>query len=121
MIQLAPGEEGKFFYYLTLLIGMALLGIYFWIIATAVLAPQNVFFQLVLIISGILLVASAFGFVAANTRSSRVTLTMVSGIIAGVHSYLIFALFELLMSVILFAWMALGLLIAFAAFNWIYE
>ena len=100
---------------------MGLLGIYFWIIATAVLTPQNVFFHWVLIMSGILLIASAFGFVAANTRSSRVTLTMVSGILAGIHSYLIFVLFELLMSAILFAWMALGLLIAFAAFNWIYK
>jgi hypothetical protein len=121
VIQLARGEEGKFFYYLALLIGMALLGIYFWIIATAVFAPQYIFFHWVLIISGILLIASAFGFVATNTRSSRVTLTIVSGILAGVHAYLIFVLVELFMSVILFAWMALGLLIAFAAFNWIYE
>jgi hypothetical protein len=121
VILLARGEEGKFFYYLTLLIGMALLGIYFWIIVTAMFTPQYVLFHWILIMSGILLMASAFGFVGANTRSSRVTLTMVSGILAGVHAYLIFVLFELLMSIILFAWMALGLLIAFAAFNWIYE
>jgi len=118
---LIHGEEGKFFYYLSLLIGMALLGVYLWIITSAVLAPQYMFFHWVLVMSGILLIASAFGFVAAKTRSSRVTLTIASGVLGGVHAYLIFVLFELLTNVILFAWMALGLMIAFAAFNWIYE
>ena len=100
---------------------MALLGAYMWIIVSAALAPQYLFFKLVLFMSGILLIASAFGFVAANTRSSRVTLTVVSGVLGGIHAYLIFTLFEYLTNVILFAVMALGLMIAFAAFNWIYE
>ena len=118
---MASGKEGKFFYYLLLLIGMALLGAYMWIIMNAALAPQYLFFKLILFISGILLIASASGFVAANTRSGRVTLTMVSGVLGGIHVYLIFTLFEYLTNVILFALMALGLMIAFAAFNWIHE
>jgi len=121
VIHLARGEEGKFFYYLSLLIGMALLGAYMWIIMSAALAPQYVFFHLVLFMSGILLIASAFGFVATDTRSSRVALTIVSGVFGGIHSYLIFVLFEFLTNVILFALMALGLMIAFAAFNWLHD
>ncbi len=92
-----------------------------WIIMSAALAPQYVFFHLILFISGILLIASAFGFIVADTRSSRVALTMVSGVFGGIHAYLIFVLFEFLTNVILFALMALGLMLAFAAFNWIHE
>lgn len=88
---------------------------------SAALAPQYVFFHLILFISGILLIASAFGFIVADTRSSRVALTMVSGVFGGIHAYLIFVLFEFLTNVILFALMALGLMLAFAAFNWIHE
>jgi hypothetical protein len=121
VIHLASGKEGKFFYYLSLLIGMALLGAYMWILVGAAMAPQYLFFKLILFMSGILLVASAFGFIAADTRSSRVALTIVSGVFGGIHAYLIFTLFEYLTNVILFALMALGLMIAFAAFNWIYE
>jgi len=121
VIYLARGEEGTFFYYLTLLLGMALLGAYLWNILTVTLAPQYMFFHWILVMSGIILIASAFGFVAANTRSGRVSLTMISGVVGGIHSFLIFVLFDLIMGIILFAWMALGLLVAFAAFNWIYE
>lgn len=121
MIHLVRGEEGTFFYYLALLLGMALLGVYFWNILTVNLAPQNMFFHWILIMSGILLIASAFGFAAANTRSSRVSLTMISGILGGVHAFLIFVLFEILTGIIMFAWMAMGLLTAFAAFNWLQE
>jgi hypothetical protein len=121
VIYLVRGEEGTFFYYLALLLGMALLGAYLWIILTMTLAPQYMFFHWVLVMSGIILIATAFGFVAANTRPSRVSLTMASGIVGGIHAYLIFILFDVIMGIILFAWMALGLLVAFAAFNWIYE
>jgi hypothetical protein len=122
VIHLVRGEEGTFFYYLALLLGMAMLGIYFWAIITVDLAPTYLFFQWILITGGILFVGSAFGFVSAKTRSSRVSLTMLSGILGGIHSYLIFALFtDLIVAIILFAWMAVGLLIAFAAFSWLYE
>ena len=121
MIYLTRGEEGTFFYYLALLLGMALLGAYLWNILTTTLAPQYMFFHWILVMSCILLITTAFGFVAANTRSSRISLTMISGVVGGIHAYLIFVLFDLIMGIILFAWMALGLLVAFAAFNWIYE
>ena len=92
-----------------------------WIILSTAMAPQYLFLHWILFMSGIVLIASAFGFIDANTRSSRVALTMVSGVFGGIHAYLIFVLFEYLTNVILFALLALGLMIAFAAFNWIYE
>ncbi len=121
MIYLARGEEGTFFYYLALVIGMALLGAYFWYIITTPIVVVSILFYWILIFSGILLAASAFGFVSANTRSSRVALTMLTGILGGVHGFLIFSMYDIIMGIILFAWMAFGLLVAFAAFNWLYE
>ena len=113
------GEEGSFFYYLTLLIGMALWGAYFWTILNATIVV--VAFHWILVFSGLLLAVSSFGFASANTRSSRVSLTMLSGVLGGIHAYLIFSLYDLIMGIVLFAWMAFGLLLAFAAFNWLYE
>ena len=121
MIHLARGEEGTFFYYLALLIGMALLGAYFWTIMNATIVVVNIIFHFLLVLGGMLLVVSAFGFASANTRSSRVGLTMLTGILGGIHAYLVFMMFDLIMGIVLFAWMAFGLLIAFAAFNWLYE
>ncbi len=121
MIHLARGEEGTFFYYLALLIGMALVGAYFWYIMNTTVLVVSILFRLILVLGGLLLVATAFGFAAAKTRSSRVALTMMTGILGGIHAYLIFTMYDLIMGIILFAWMAFGLLIAFAAFNWLYE
>ena len=120
MIHLVRGEEGTFFYYLGLLMGMALLGAYFWFIMNAPVVV-NMLFYLILVLGGILLVGSAFGFASANTRSSRVALTMLTGILGGIHAYLVFTIFDFILAIILFAWMAFGLLIAFAAFNWLFE
>jgi hypothetical protein len=121
VIHLASGEEGTFFYYLALLIGMALLGAYFWTLLNASIFVIDRIFLFLLIMGGMLLVASAFGFASANTRSSRVGLTMLSGILGGIHAFLIFTLFDLIMGIILFAWMGIGLLIGFAAFSWLHE
>ncbi|MFW9806667.1 MAG: hypothetical protein ACFFFK_08065 [Candidatus Thorarchaeota archaeon] len=115
------GEEGTFFYYLALLIGMALLGVYFWTLMTTTVVVVNILFYWVLVMGGMLLVVSTFGFAAAKTRSSRVGLTMLTGILAGVHMYLIFTMYNLILAIILFAILGFGLLIAFAAFNWLYE
>lgn len=119
MINLVRGEEGTFFYYLALLIGMVLWGGYIWTIMNVVVL--NMFFLWILVFSGIFLAITSFGFVSANTRSSRVALTMMSGILGGIHAYLIFTMYDVIMGIILFAWMAFGLLVAFAAFNWLYE
>jgi len=118
---LTSGDEGTFFYYLALLIGMALLGAYFWTLINTTIVGVSVILYLTLIMGGILLVGSTFGFASARTRSSRVSLTMLSGILAGIHAFLIFTIFDLIMGIILFAWMGIGLLIAFAAFSWLHE
>ena len=70
---------------------------------------------------GILLVVSTFGFATATTRSSRVGLTMLTGILAGIHLYLMFTMYDLILAIILFAIMGFGLLLAFAAFSWLNE
>jgi hypothetical protein len=121
VIYLARGEEGTFFYYLALLIGMALWGAYMWTIMNTTVVVVNIIFIWILVFGGLLLAVSAFGFAAANTRSSRIGLTMLTGILGGIHAYLIFTMYDLIMGIILFAWMAFGLLIAFAAFNWLHE
>jgi hypothetical protein len=46
---------------------------------------------------------------------------MLTGILGGIHIYLLFTLFDLIVGIILFAWMGIGLLIAFAAFSWLHE
>ncbi|MHA3962378.1 MAG: hypothetical protein AM325_002455 [Candidatus Thorarchaeota archaeon SMTZ1-45] len=118
---MAHGEEGTFFYYLALLIGMALLGTYFWILMNTQTSAVSIIFNMILVLGGILFAASAFGFVSAKTRSSRVGLTMLTGILGGIHVYLLFTMLDLITGIILFALMAIGLLIAFAAFSWLHE
>jgi len=112
-------EEGTFFYYLALLIGMALIGAYLWIILTV--APINPSYQYFIFLSGLLLVASTLGIAYANTRSGRIGLTMLSGIFAGVHGYLDVTQYTDLAGILLFAWLGFGLLLAYAAFSWLRE
>ena len=121
MIHLTSGEEGTFFYYLALLIGMVLLGAYFWTLMNTTLFGVSMILYLTLVLGGMLLVGSTFGFSSTNTRSSRVGLTMLTGILGGIHIFLIFTLFDLIIGIILFAWMGIGLLIAFAAYSWLHE
>jgi hypothetical protein len=121
VIHLTSGEEGTFFYYLALLIGMVLLGSYFWTLMNTTIVVVNLILYWTLILGGMLLVGSTFGFSSTNARSSRVGLTMVTGILGGIHIYLLFTLFDLILGIILFAWMGIGLLIAFAAFSWLHE
>jgi hypothetical protein len=118
---LVRGEEGTFFYYLALLIGMVLWGSYLWTIINTTVFPTEFLFLWILVFSGVLLAVSAFGFAATTTRSGRVGLTMIAGILGGIHGYLIFVMYDLIQGIVLFAWMAFGLLISFAAFNWLYE
>lgn len=100
---------------------MALLGTYFWILMNTQYIVVGIVFPLILVLGGVLFVASAFGFVSAITRSSRVALTMLTGILGGIHVYLLFTMLDLITGIILFALMAMGLLIAFAAFSWLNE
>ena len=119
VIDLVRGEEGTFFYYLGLLFGMVLIGAYLWLILTATIT--NALFHIILFTSGIFLVVSALGFAGANTRSSRIGLTMLAGIVGGIHAFLIFVLFDVIVAIILFAWIAFGALVAFATLSWLQE
>ncbi|MFW9767499.1 MAG: hypothetical protein ACFFF9_13030 [Candidatus Thorarchaeota archaeon] len=122
------GEEGTFFYYLGLLFGMTLVGSYIWLILNATI--WNVLLHMILVMSGIILVAGALGFASAKTRSSRVGLTMLSGITGGIHAYLIFSYltyhpyaetYDVIAAIVLFAWIAFGTLVAFATLSWLQE
>ena len=112
-------DEGGFFYYLALLAGMFLIGAYLWLIMIVPTFSQM--FQLVLLLSGILLVVVAMTFVYARTRSSRIGLTVATGILGGIHGYLDLALYGWFVGLVLFAWMAFGLILAVSAYNWLYE
>ena len=119
MIDLVQGEEGSFFYYAGLLLGMTLVGSYLWLILNTVIT--NMLFHAILFFTGIFLVIAALGFATARTRSSRVALTMLTGIVGGVHAFLIFVSYDLISGIVLFAWVAFGTLLAFAALSWLQE
>ena len=119
MIQLSYKEEGTFFYYLALLIGMGFIGAYFWIIMTV--APINLAFQYVIFLSGLFFVVATLGIAFAATRNGRIGATMLSGVFGGVHAYLDITQYTDLAGILLFAWVAFGLLLAFAAFSWLRE
>jgi hypothetical protein len=113
-------QESPLIYYVVLFVGMALFAAYFWVILTA--AVVYTLFHYALYVSGLLLGASTFLLAFANTRSARTGLTALSGMAAGIHSYLLLTLFSQGGSgIILFAWMAAGLLFGFAAFAWLRE
>ncbi len=98
---------------------MTLIGAYIWLILN--MTVVNLLIQMIFVMSGIFLVASALGFAVAQTRSSRVGLTMLSGIVGGIHAYLIFVLFDFIAAIVLFAWIAFGALVAFATLSWLQE
>ncbi|MFX0055795.1 MAG: hypothetical protein ACFFAX_14715 [Promethearchaeota archaeon] len=112
-------EEGTFFYYLALLIGMGFIGAYFWIILTV--APIDLNFQYFIFLSGLFFVVATLSIAYAATRSGRIGATMASGIFGGVHAYLDITQYTDLAGILLFAWVAFGLLLAFAAFAWLRE
>jgi hypothetical protein len=112
-------EEGTFFYYLALLIGMGFLGAYFWISLTVMpILPE---YQYFIFLSGLFFVAATLGIAFASTRSGRIGATMGAGIFGGVHAYLDVTQYEGLAGILLFAWITFGLLLAYAAFSWLRE
>jgi hypothetical protein len=116
---LSTTEEGGFFYYLALLIGMVLIGAYLWHIIITPAVSQ--IFQLIQVFSALLLVVSAMGFVYGKTRSMRIGMTIASGILGGIHGFLVFVLNDVILGIILFAWFSFGVLLSFAAYNWLNE
>ena len=115
---MAYRKEASIFHYIGLLTGMGLLGAYFWGIMTVV--PTNYMFQFILFMSGVLLVVSAFAFAYTKTRSGRTGLTILAGVLGGVHGYLDLVMFYGY-GLIMFAWIAVGLLLVFATFIWLTE
>ncbi|MFX1367895.1 MAG: hypothetical protein ACFFAY_04785 [Promethearchaeota archaeon] len=116
---MAYKEEGTFFYYLALLIGMGFIGAYFWISLTV--APITPGYQYLIFLSGLFFVASTLAIAYADSRSGRIGTTMLAGIFGGVHAYLDITQYTDLAGILLFAWVAFGLLLAFAAFSWLRE
>ena len=122
MRPLSYREGNPFFYYLVLLIGMGFLGSYGG--ALAALSTEYTFFHIVMYTAGVVLVLSTLALASATSRRSRLSLTTVSGLSGGVHSYLLLAVFSAgaegfsVVGIVLFAWLMAGLLFAFAAFSW---
>ncbi|TFG33624.1 hypothetical protein EU527_07395 [Candidatus Thorarchaeota archaeon] len=112
--------RGTLFYYLVLLIGMGLIGAYFWLIVTADITDRMV--KMAFFLTGFCLVLSTFALAGATKRVSRIAFTTISGLSGGIHGYLDIVLFqEGLWGALLFGWIAFGLLLAYAALAWIPE
>lgn len=99
---------------------MGFLGAYFWVVLTSPIA--DLILHALIFITGILLIVSSLSIAYAKTRGERILTTVISGAFGGVHGYLDLALYaEGYLGIIMFAWIALGLLLAFASFSWILE
>ena len=120
VIYLGHTEESSVFLYIGLLLGMGLVGAYFWTILVAPIIDMLA--HLLLLLTGFLVVISTLGLAVMKTKPSRVGLTMLSGAVGGVHAYLDLALFtDWFIAIIMFAWIALALLLTFATFSWLLE
>jgi hypothetical protein len=112
--------KGTIFYYLVLLLGMGFLGIYFWIILTSNIG--NFMIYLIFLTTGFVTVVGTLALAGVRSRSGRLSLTMLSGFVGGMHGYLDIVLFPVgLYGAFLFFWWAMGLMFAFAALAWIVE
>ena len=112
--------RGTFFYYLVLLIGMGLLGAYFWLLLTANIS--DLIIKASFFLSGIILVFSTFALAGAKKRSFRIIFTTISGLSGGIHGFLDIVLFqEGLWGALLFAWIAFALMLSYAALAWLPE
>ena len=98
-----------------------MIGIYFYIILTATISDPIIYAAFIL--SGFMTAASVYGLARAPTRSSRTSLTIISGLCGGAHAYMDIALFPLdwLFGSLMFIWFFIGLLIAGAALYWLPE
>lgn len=100
--------------------GTGMIGVYFYIIVTA--AIPDVTLKLAFFLSGIVLVGSVYALSKANTRSSRTSLTVISGLVGGAHAFMDIVLFQdWYYGTFLFFWLFLGMLLAAAALHWLPE
>ncbi|NWF95866.1 MAG: hypothetical protein HXY34_06955 [Candidatus Thorarchaeota archaeon] len=102
-----------------LLSGMAFVGSYFWYALASTV--ELTFFHMVFFGTGGILFLSTFLLAHLKTRSSRTLMTMFSGTVTGVHGYLDLTLFDWGPGIVLFAWIAFGLLLSFSAYAWLKE
>lgn len=120
VIDLSHREERSVFLYVGLFVGMGFLGAYFLVLLMSPIA--DTLMRMAFFITGILLVISTLTLAYTKTKTGRISLTMTSGIFGGIHGYLDLALYvEGFMGIVMFAWVALGLLLTFACFSWVLE
>ena len=78
--------------------------------------------QFIFFLSALVTAASVYALARAETRKSRTTFTVISGLVGGAHAYMAIILFpEWLFGTFMFFWLVLGLLVAAAAIQWLPE
>ncbi len=116
-------DDGTVWHYLGLLTGMAFIGSYLWylIYPFGLASYPSPSVSNILVITAILLVVSTLALGFAKTRNERIATTMVSGSLGGIHGYMDIIFFTPGAGIILFAWIAFGLLLAFSVLAWMVE
>ena len=116
-------DEGTLWHYLGLLLGMAFIGSYLWYLVYpfGLTTYPGINETRLLWITAILLVVATLAIAFAKTRSERIVTTMVSGALGGIHGYMDLLFFTPGAGIILFAWIAMGLLLSFSLLAWLLE
>ncbi|MGY5875389.1 MAG: hypothetical protein RTU30_06565 [Candidatus Thorarchaeota archaeon] len=116
-------EEGTFYHYLVLFLGVMILGLYFYFMLVTMIS--DFWMNLISFTVALLLVVTTLSIPQSASRSGRTGLTMLSGFLAGIVGYLDLALYNfgdpINFGIVVFAWLAFGILLSFAAFNWLQE
>ena len=100
--------------------GTGMIGVYFYIILTATI-PDDVL-KIAFCLSGIVLAAAVYALAKADTRRSRTSLTVITGLVGGAHTFMQFVLFpDFLFGAFLFIWFFLGMLLSAASLQWLPE
>jgi len=101
--------------------GTGMIGVYFYIILTATI--PDVMLKLAFYLSGFVVAGSVYALARAKTRSSRTSLTVISGLVGGAHAFMDITLFsgDWFYGTFLFIWFFLGMLLAAAALHWLPE
>ena len=112
--------RGTYLYYQALMFGTGFIGVYFYIILTAPIS--DVLTKMIFFLSGFTVAATVYALARAKTRSSRTSLTVISGLVGGAHVYMDITLFpDWFFGMFLFIWFFLGMLLAAAALHWLPE
>ena len=116
-------DEGTIWHYLGLFVGMVFLGSYLWylLFPFGIASNPTLLETQLLMVTGIFLIASTLALGFAKTRNERIITTMLSGSLGGIHGYMDLLFFAPGAGIILFAWLAIGLLLAFSVLAWLQE